>query len=214
LARVQRSNVEKLTKEKWLSLNEASRRLGVHPTTLRRWADAGKIPVFVTPGGHRRFSEQEVESFARERLRLQVATGLEELLERHAMRRARKDIQSHAAEPWLAELSDEDREVSRNLGRRLLGMSLQYIVSDDGRELLRRSEELGHEYGRHGRSIGMPLDQMLRASMLFRDSLIETSMDLPESTASQQTSMHLVLRINELINTVQLAVVRAYGSAA
>jgi excisionase family DNA binding protein len=203
-----------LTKDKWLSLNEASGRLGVHPTTLRRWADAGKIPVFVTPGGHRRFSESEIESFAKERLQLQVASGLEELLERYAMQRARKDIASHSKEPWLATISNEDREVSRNLGRRLLGLSLQYIVSEDGRDLLRETEELGLEYGRHGRAMGMPLEQMLRASMLFRDSLIETSMDLPESTASQHTSMHLVLRINELINTVQLAVVKAYGTAA
>jgi excisionase family DNA binding protein len=203
-----------VTKEDWLSLNEASRRLGVHPTTLRRWADAGKIPVFVTPGGHRRFSEQEIESFARDRLRLQVASGLEELLERHAIKRARMDIASHSSAPWLAKLSPEDRTVSRNLGRRLLGLSLQYIVSDNGHELLRQTEELGHEYGRHGRSVGIPLEQMLQASMLFRDSLIETSLDLPESAASQQTSMHLVLRINELMNTVQLAVVRAYGSAA
>ncbi|HLE57581.1 MAG TPA: helix-turn-helix domain-containing protein [Rhodothermia bacterium] len=203
-----------VTKENWLSLNEASNRLGVHPTTLRRWSDSGKIPVFVTPGGHRRFSEHEIESFARERLQLQVATGLEELLQRHAIKRARMDIASHSSEPWLASLSEEDRMVSRDLGRRLLGLALQFIVSDDGHELLAETEDLGFKYGRHGQSIGIPLEHMLRASMFFRDSLIETSMDLPESAASQQTSMHLVLRINELMNVVQLAVVRAYGTAA
>ncbi len=203
-----------MTKDKWLSLKGAADRLGVHPTTLRRWADDGKIHVFVTPGGHRRFNETEVESFARDRLRVQVASGLEELLQRHAIKRARMDIASHSSEPWLARLSQEDREISRNLGRRLLGLSLQYIVSDDGQDLLRETEGLGFEYGKHGRSMGLPLEHMLRASMLFRDSLIETSLDLPDSSTTQQTSMHLVLRINDLMNVVQLAVVRAYGEAA
>ena len=124
------------------------------------------------------------------------------------------DIASHSSEPWLVSLSDEDRKVSRELGRKLLGLSLQYIVSDDGHELLAQTEDLGFKYGRNGQAIGIPLEHMLRASMFFRDSLIETSMDLPESAASQQTSMHLVLRINELMNVVQLAVVRAYSSAA
>ena len=41
----------------WLTLSEAAEQLGVHPTTLRRWADNGDIPVSVTPGGHRRFLE-------------------------------------------------------------------------------------------------------------------------------------------------------------
>jgi excisionase family DNA binding protein len=42
--------------KQWLSLNEAAQQLGVHPVTLRRWADDGEIPVMVTPGGHRRFA--------------------------------------------------------------------------------------------------------------------------------------------------------------
>ena len=40
--------------EAWLSLKAASKKLNVHPTTLRRWADNGDIPVMLTPGGHRR----------------------------------------------------------------------------------------------------------------------------------------------------------------
>ena len=44
----------------WLTLQEASRMLGVHPSTLRQWADSGKIPIVRTPGGHRRFAESDV----------------------------------------------------------------------------------------------------------------------------------------------------------
>ena len=47
----------------WLSLKEASELLGIHFTTLRKWADDGEIRVFRTPGGHRRFSVTDLRRF-------------------------------------------------------------------------------------------------------------------------------------------------------
>jgi DNA-binding transcriptional MerR regulator len=38
--------------------------LGVDPDTLRRWADEGRVEVFVTPGGHRRFERRTIELVA------------------------------------------------------------------------------------------------------------------------------------------------------
>ena len=37
--------------------------IGVHPESVRRWAADGLIPFFVTPGGWRRFSRADVETF-------------------------------------------------------------------------------------------------------------------------------------------------------
>jgi len=50
-----------LSSKPLLSLKEAAHLLNVHPSTLRRWADQGDILAVVTPGGHRRFSQQEIE---------------------------------------------------------------------------------------------------------------------------------------------------------
>src|SRR5258708_12715139 len=50
----------------WLSLTEASKRLNVHPATLRDWADRGRIRTFRTPGGHRRFSGEDIDALAAE----------------------------------------------------------------------------------------------------------------------------------------------------
>jgi excisionase family DNA binding protein len=56
----------------WLSLGPASRLLGVDPGTLRRWADDGRIEVYTTPGGHRRFDRRALDRLAAER---QPGTG-------------------------------------------------------------------------------------------------------------------------------------------
>jgi excisionase family DNA binding protein len=51
----------------WLSLGPAAKRLGVDADTLRRWADAGRIEAFTTPGGHRRFSRRAIDRIIAER---------------------------------------------------------------------------------------------------------------------------------------------------
>src|SRR5207237_9693069 len=48
---------------RYLSLGEVCVRLGVTESTLRNWTDAGLIAAFVTPGGHRRYSEAAVAEF-------------------------------------------------------------------------------------------------------------------------------------------------------
>lgn len=46
-----------------LRLTAAAGELGVHPDTLRQWADEGKVPSWRTPGGHRRFRVEDLEAF-------------------------------------------------------------------------------------------------------------------------------------------------------
>lgn len=35
----------------------------VHPRSVTRWANQGKLRSFRTPGGHRRFRKEDVEAF-------------------------------------------------------------------------------------------------------------------------------------------------------
>ncbi|RKQ87809.1 diguanylate cyclase (GGDEF)-like protein/excisionase family DNA binding protein [Solirubrobacter pauli] len=46
--------------EPTVALGEATDVLGVSPSTIRRWADTGRIAVVRTPGGHRRFPVAEL----------------------------------------------------------------------------------------------------------------------------------------------------------
>src|SRR5215218_10466809 len=49
---------------RWLTIQEACAVLGVDQSTLRRWSDTGKVPVFRTPGGHRRYAIADVNALA------------------------------------------------------------------------------------------------------------------------------------------------------
>jgi excisionase family DNA binding protein len=43
--------------------SQAARYLGVSLATIRRWTDAGHIRCYRTPGGQRRFSRDQLDSF-------------------------------------------------------------------------------------------------------------------------------------------------------
>lgn len=47
----------------WLTLGQAARYLGVAQSTIRKWSDQGRLPAFYTPGGHRRYTRRELDTF-------------------------------------------------------------------------------------------------------------------------------------------------------
>lgn len=46
-----------------MGITEAARVLGVHPNTLRKWADDGIVPHLRLPSGYRRFRRADLERF-------------------------------------------------------------------------------------------------------------------------------------------------------
>ena len=53
------------TGQRWVNLGRACELLGVNQSTVRRWADSGKIRCFRTPGGHRRLAEADLIAMTR-----------------------------------------------------------------------------------------------------------------------------------------------------
>ena len=45
-----------------LTVSKAAEILGVHPDTLRRWSDDGKVPAWTTPSGHRRYRRSDLDA--------------------------------------------------------------------------------------------------------------------------------------------------------
>jgi excisionase family DNA binding protein len=110
----------------WLSLGPASRRVGVDPDTLRRWADSGRIRAFATPGGHRRFSRADLDRLvaARRPARRPLArVGATSARLNRVYARAYRDDAPLAPD----RLPPDEREALRADGRRLVAVLLAYL---------------------------------------------------------------------------------------
>ena len=196
--------------KEWLSLEEASKRLGVHPTTLRRWADEGAIDLFVTPGGHRRFQAAALERFAHEHFRSRPPISLEPQLEEHAIAHTREEIPKQG---WVAAYADSERETQRHLGRRLMSLTLQYIArDDDGPDLLAEARSIGTLHALGALNRGQSLQDLLDAISFFRTTLIEVALlDSPQTLMAQpHVSVRLLRRVERLLSEVQGGVVELY----
>src|SRR6266851_7218487 len=54
------------TGDDWLSLRQVADLLGIHPATVRLWADRNELPSRRTTGGHRRFRRADIEARLRQ----------------------------------------------------------------------------------------------------------------------------------------------------
>lgn len=197
----------------YLSLSEASRLLGVHSTTLRRWADAGNVPVYVTPGGHRRFALADIEALS-ERRPLSNKAIARTWAER-AVDQARSEMQRVEQSPtWLHHLGEHEREHWRHVGMRLMGVVLRYVsAQSDGEEqmLLSEAQTIGHDYALQALQANIPLTTALEVALFFRDSLVDAAMQMPEQTTMRpEASARLLRRISRVLNVVKIAVVAGY----
>ena len=58
--------IKPLSSRTLLSPKEVALQLGVSPVTVRYWAQEKKIPFTTTPGGHRRFTQSDVDKFVKQ----------------------------------------------------------------------------------------------------------------------------------------------------
>ncbi|MGH2407457.1 MAG: MerR family transcriptional regulator [Candidatus Limnocylindrales bacterium] len=127
----------------WLPIGAASRRLGVDPDTLRRWADSGRLETFTTPGGHRRFSSAALERLAsersptRERPSLRQGPSIGRLQNAYQRRYARPPATSLVS---AMARDGTGREAFREAGQRLVDALVDAI--DAGADLERAEAEL------------------------------------------------------------------------
>lgn len=195
----------------WLALKEASDFLGIHFTTLRSWADAGDIAVLRTPGGHRRFSLDDLRRFLSERSH-HLAPEEPSLVEA-AVVRVRKELERGApvAQRWQYTLSDEAGQVRRARGRQLFALAIAYVVKPNQRpRLLESGRELGQEYGAEAALSGVGLAEMGRAVQFFRRQLAEAVRNEEAPGAPDADDVRIVRLIDEFLDEVLYAVLDGY----
>ncbi len=198
------------TPKTWLSLAQAAQQLDIHPTTLRRWADNGDVPVIRTPGGHRRFAAADINQLA-ERGESCSPTELSQQWAEQALSHTRREISAHD-EAWLVTHSHDLRQRHRQLGRELMALTLQYIADPAHNDhLLEQARQVGQAYGQIAQESGLCLTDALKAALFFRDTLLEAAFNLPEYAHVQpEDNRRLMQRINHVLNTVHLAIAACY----
>lgn len=206
---------QKQQTEEWLPLGKAAERLNVHPTTLRRWADNGEIPVMLTPGGHRRFAAADLTNFAKERHGLRNTGDLEQIWADEALSQTRQEITVRQDKAWLTSFDEEARARHRVLGQQLMGLTMRFLAGEeDDEQLLDQARRIGSEYAAIALETNLPLTDALRAAIFFRDTLVETALHLPENAhVRPQASMQLLRRINTLLNAVHLSIAEEYDAS-
>lgn len=197
---------------KWLSLQDASRMLGVHPSTLRQWADAGKIHTVRTPGGHRRFAETDVRALL-EPEPLQPP-GVQMLVQ-SALGRARLEVTGGKLneQSWYHRFDETDKAEHRELGRKLLTLVMQYLTQpSDQATILEEARSLGRTFGERSLVSKLVLTEAVRAFLYFQDFLMDGVMQMSR-TIGPGVNIDLVSayqQITSFTNEVLLAMLQVY----
>jgi excisionase family DNA binding protein len=187
----------------WLSLDEASRKLSVHPATLREWADKGRIRTYRTPGGHRRFSEADVLALGSEpapdlALLMSATVG-------HT--RLAATAGRLASESWYALFDEAAKVRQRELGMDLVQLLGSYL-GDPERDWTPDIQRLGGRYARLARDAGLSVGDAMRAYHLF-EGLVRSSVD--ELTAARAARGDLEQGVGWLLNEVRVAMVESFS---
>jgi excisionase family DNA binding protein len=195
----------------WLSLSEAAELLGVHPSTVRSWADGGKLPVRRTRGGHRRFRRADVELWSQsQRLR---STESADLIIQNAVGRTRLQIGAGQleAEAWFQKLDEEARDQYRRSGRALLQGMNGYLATK-GATAEKQARATGIQYASIGRRCGLSRLEATQALLFFRGMLTESLISVYESAAIQSPHAwgDMLRKINTFADQVLLALLEEY----
>jgi excisionase family DNA binding protein len=162
----------------WLTLGEASKTLGVTPNTLRRWADRGQIPSFITPGGHRRFPVTAVQALVpagRTRRPALATIGASSDQMARAYRRARPLARKHEPLAWMANLSEAELNGFRQRGIQLVADLLAHLDAEreEDAALLAAAELHASEYGRVAAGLGASLSDTVEGFLRFRKPFVD-----------------------------------------
>src|SRR5579864_379010 len=191
------------TETGWLSLEEAARRLNVHSATLREWADKGRIRAFRTPGGHRRFSETDVEALGH------PSTPDLSLLMSATVGNARMATSGGqlAGEAWYGRFDEAAKQRQRALGMDLVRMLVAF-AGDTARDWSDEIRLLGGRYAELARSSGLSLGDAMRAFHLF-EGVVRSSIN--ELDAARVLRSGLDENVGWFLNEVRVAMVEEFA---
>ncbi|MFT3891919.1 MAG: helix-turn-helix domain-containing protein [Anaerolineales bacterium] len=184
--------------DEWLSLSDAAKLLGVHPSTVRLWSDKGALPVHKTQGGHRRYKRGEILLWAESNSKSHTEALAPEGMMQEVVKSVRMQISEGRleAEGWYQKL-DEDARVQYRMSARSLFQGLMNYVASNGEDAATEAYAIGYEYASRARRYQLSYVDAAKAFLFFRDTLVEsvvkvyTEANVPSKKATEMyTKMH------------------------
>lgn len=195
----------------WLSLSEVAELLGVHPSTVRNWADQSVLPVHRTQGGHRRFQRAEIELWIQSQ-RANRPDESNEMLQ-NALGFARIQIvEGHLeSQAWYKKINSDARTAYRTSGRKLM-QGLMRSQGGDENDARNEARALGVDYANIGRRHGLTVLEATQAYLFFRNVLIEAAFHSYETAAIQSSYAwgDMLRKINDFTDHILLNLLETY----
>lgn len=198
----------------WLELSEAADYLGVHFTTLRRWADAGHIPCMRTPGGRRRFSRRELAAFqsGMHQGQFQAYTRM---LGAPLSPMGGPEHSELQQQPWYGRLDDAQRAAMRHNGQSLMAVLMQYATRTIGGDVfLEEGRRVATGYGLACQHTGLSVLETLETFVHVRRNIMDSVYQAGAlAGAPDAETWRLYDRMNTFLDSMLLAMLAAYDSA-
>ncbi len=203
-------NSSMMQTDRWLELGEAAQILGVHFTTLRRWANEGQVPCYRTPGGQRRFKESELQAFLDS---LRSGDAVLPVLAALPPAYATPQV-GVAGEPWAGKFDAAQRTALRSEGRQMMAVLMQYATRGNGGEVfLEEGRRMAGDYGRLCRSAGLSLVETAQAFVRVRRSIMDSVYEAGSLAGSPDAeTWRLYDRMNHFLDSMLLATLEAYDA--
>lgn len=202
---------------RWLTIHEACVFLGVDQSTMRRWSDGGKVPVFRTPGGHRRYAEADLRAMVGEGARLQERPRVsrQTLTDRSLSGYEDEFLRAARERPWFRAYGAANQEEHRRLGRRLIDLAMRYAsspaIAADRVSLLDEARLIGEHYGRNGAAYGLSASETVEAFMYFRHPVVGAITGLiAEQDLAAKRAIRLYAEITQFLDQVLVSTVQAH----
>jgi len=161
--------------DEWLTLSNAAKLLGVHPSTVRLWSDKGALPVHKTQGGHRRYKRGEILLWAETNSKSREEAIEPEGMMNEVVKNVRMQISEGRLqkESWY-QLLDEDARVQYRSSARSLFQGLMTYMTTNGADAANEAYAIGYEYASRARRYSLSYVDAAKAFLFFRDTLVES----------------------------------------
>ncbi len=204
-----------MSETEWISLRHAAEILGVHPATVRNWADRGDLPSRRTPGGHRRFRKADLLHYAETQGELQPMEV--QVIIQNALGQARLQVSGGgmADQPWYTLMSDASRRHMRDKGMETMEAIRRYLAQGAPDDLLAAAIRLGKDYAAALSRDGLSLAQAMRGFFYFTDFVINSVLTWSEITQARTSPADwgtLLRQVNAFIHTMLLSIAEYYDS--